>query len=272
MSSGCSPELQADLLSRMTEPNTAPSEAAVSASVHASSAQISARGAGLIAAASVLVALLIVPVDAALVGVLSRLGERMGGDLRRELLALQQYGGLGSIILMATGVWLLHPAGRRRLLDFAAATVLTGIAVFLGKVLIGRPRPKFDDPFTFLGPWGTYPVSETVGLRHSWELGSGISSDLWSMPSSHTAHAVTMSVFLAVAYPRLRPLAVALAVVVAACRPLFDAHWVSDVVVGAGAAFAVSWCAVSRQWGVRSLDWFWKRFVDPNASPAFRGH
>ncbi len=220
-------------------------------------------GLGLVAAG------VLFPFDASIAAAFVRAGESLGGDLKRELLAFQQYGGTGSAILLCCIVWALDPPRRRRLLDFGMATLLVGIAVFGLKMLIGRPRPKFNDPMAILGPFGAYPISPEVGVRRAWELGSGISSDLWSMPSSHTAHAVLMSVFLYVLYPRLRGIVVALTVLVALCRPLFSAHWISDVAAGAGIAFCLSWLAVTRYWGVRALDWLWLRFVDQNATPSY---
>lgn len=160
-------------------------------------------------------------------------GTRVGGDLRRQLLWLQEYGQFGAVVIVALVIWLLDAARRRRLLDWLAGIAAAALIVLPMKVLVGRPRPKFADPETILGPFGAYPLGPGRGVRHAWELGSGISSDLWSMPSSHTAYAVVMSVFLAAVYPRLRWLVAILAVVVALCRVLFGAHWASDVAVGA---------------------------------------
>jgi membrane-associated phospholipid phosphatase len=177
----------------------------------------------------------------------------LGGDVRRELEAIQQYGQGVSLVIIATAVWLLDAGRRRRLLDLAAAAGVAALAVNAMKMLIGRPRPKFDDPQYFLGPWGAYPINEQVGVRHAWEFWRGISSDLWSMPSSHTVYAVVVTVFLSLLYPRLRPLVVALAFIVGLARVLLGAHYVSDVVVGAGLGFVIGWPAVRNEWGQRLL-------------------
>jgi len=193
----------------------------------------------------------------------------LGGDLRRELEAFQQYGQGGAILLVALLIWMLDPPRRRRLLDYGLALGATALVVVPMKMLCGRPRPKFEDPAWFLGPFGKYSVNEEVGLRYAWEVGSGISSDLWSMPSSHTAYAVVMSVFLGTLYPRIRPLVIGLALLVAACRVLFGAHYPADVLVGAGVALLVA-LPIVRSWrGVRLLDWIWVRVVDRNAKPAW---
>ncbi|MFI4896841.1 MAG: phosphatase PAP2 family protein [Phycisphaerales bacterium JB059] len=196
---------------------------------------------------------------------------RLGGDLRRELEALQQYGQGASILLVVLLIWALDPPRRRRLLDYALAIGVTALAVMPMKLLVGRPRPKFGDPEHILGPLGVYPVGEDAGLRHAWEVGSGISSDLWSMPSSHTAYAVVLSVFLTLMYPKLRWIAVGLALLVGVCRVLFGAHYPSDVLVGGGLALLVA-PPIVRSWrGVRLLDWLWVRLVDKNATPAWPG-
>ncbi len=195
----------------------------------------------------------------------------LGGDLRRELEAFQQYGQGGAILLVILLIWTLDPPRRRRLLDYALALGATALVVMPMKLLIGRPRPKFDDPGEILGPLGVYPINDEVGLRHAWEVGSGISSDLWSMPSSHTAYAVVMSVFLSVLYPKIRPIAVGLALLVGGCRVLFGAHYPSDVLIGGGVGLLVASWVVRSSRGVRLLDWLWVRLIDKNAEPAWAG-
>lgn len=189
-------------------------------------------------------AALLVPIDGAVARWCRSL--RIGGDVRRELEALQQYGAVSSLVIVSAVIWSLDRARRRRLADLALGVLAAGVAVSLAKVLFGRPRPEHSDPLCFLGPFGQYPLdvrgpdgtTQTV-LRHSWEFWRGISSDLWSMPSSHTAYAVVLSVFLAGLYPRLRVLAVALACLVGLCRVLFGAHYPSDVIAGAAVGLAV---------------------------------
>lgn len=179
------------------------------------------------------------PFDGPLGDAARALGADLGGDLRRELAFIGQFGAITSLIIVAWAVWALDPARRRRLPELAIAAVGASVGCLFLKMLIGRPRPKFDDPGVLLGPWGAYPIDPEVGVRHAWEIGSGISSDLWAMPSSHTAAAVALSAILIGWYPRLRALAVTLAVLVALSRLLFGAHYPSDLAVGA----AVGWIA-----------------------------
>lgn len=196
---------------------------------------------------------------------------RLGGDVVRELEALQQYGQGAVTILVVWSIWLLQPALRRRLLDWVFAIVLASLIGYPAKMLIGRPRPKFGDPEHFLGPFGVYPVSEETGLRHAWEIGSGISSDLWSMPSSHTLFAVVMSSMLWVWYPRLRPVAVTMVVLVGVSRILFGAHYLTDVLVGGAMGALIAVPAARHHLGVRYVDWVWGRLVDRDATPALPG-
>jgi membrane-associated phospholipid phosphatase len=68
--------------------------------------------------------------------------------------------------------------------------------------------------------------------------------------------------------PRLRPLAVVLAGIVAAARVVTGAHFASDVFVGAAIGYAVGVLATRDSWGVRVLDHVWQRLIDPHATPA----
>ena len=200
--------------------------------------------AGILAAA-------LVPFDGAISGWAATAKLKLGGDLRRELEMLQQYGDLATLLLTAAIVALLDRAQRHRLWDLAVAAVFTSIVVTAMKMLVGRPRPEFGDPLYFLGPLGSYPIDAKVGVRHAWEFWAGISSKLWSMPSSHTSAAVVLSVFLCRLYPRIRPLAIAMPVLVGACRVLFTSHYPSDVAVGAMVGLAAARPAIEGLWGTR---------------------
>ncbi len=195
------------------------------------------------------------PLDPVIYDAVRGVGMTLGGDVVRELEALQQFGGVSSVVIVALVVWLGDPMRRARLLDLLAAFVCTGLVVQALKMIIGRPRPKFDDPGIVLWPFGRYPMPEAdpPGVYHAWEIWEDISSDLWSMPSSHTSAAVVLAVFIGVVYPRLRPLAIALAAIVAVARVLLGAHYPSDVLVGAGVGFLVAHAAVSGRWGGRVL-------------------
>jgi membrane-associated phospholipid phosphatase len=212
------------------------------------------------------------PFDARLHAAALRLAGALPGDLSRELQAWQQYGQGFALVVVAITIWLLDPARRRRLLDLGLALLVAQAISTGGKMLIGRPRPRpdFNDPATFFTPWGEYPIriDGRPKLVHAWDTAAGASTDLWSMPSSHTLFAAMLSVFLATLYPRLRWLMLALTLLVGMGRVLFDAHWPSDVVVGAGAGWLVGRLVVPGFAGIRLLDWIWVRFVNRRATPA----
>lgn len=181
-----------------------------------------------------------------------------GGDFARELSAWQQFGALGSVVFTAIVIWLLDPANRRRLLDLAAASAVMGLACVLVKMVLGRPRPRYDDPYYFTGPFGLYPI-ETSGTRMMrspmafWERGV---ADLWSMPSSHTTAAVTLALFLAALYPRLRYLCMFMVALVAFARVALSdrgSHWPSDVLAGIAFALLLAGAVIRGRWGSRLL-------------------
>lgn len=193
----------------------------------------------------------------------------IGGDVQRELVTLGQYGQLGSVVLVGVVIWLLDPDRRRRLLDWCAAAVPIWLVVNALKLGLGRVRPRLgDDGGRFLLPWGAYPLGGGEPV-HAWDIAKAHGADLWSMPSSHTAFAVLLSVFLATLYPRLRRLVAVLAAVVGFSRVQTGAHYLSDVLVGAGVALLIAPSALRGCWGVRTLDRVWVRLIDRSATPAY---
>lgn len=180
-------------------------------------------------------------------------GIRLGGDVRRELEFLQQFGDLASAIVIGLAIYLVDPSRRRRLLDWAAGIALNSLVLHALKVCFGRARPRFGDPWAFNGAWNAYPLPRGDAVVHarSWEVWKGISSDLWSMPSSHTAAAALMAVALARMYPRLAPLVYSLVAIVAAGRVILGAHYLSDVAAGTGVGLAAGIIAMDHRIGQR---------------------
>ncbi len=208
------------------------------------------------------------PFDAAVARWAGTLENQLGGDVLRELKALQQFGQGAWILIIAIAFVSLQPWRARRLLDFAAAVGVTSLISLMLKMLIGRPRPTFSDPLVILGPFRRYYVSDVAGLRHAWELWAPISSDLWSMPSSHTSSVVAVAAFVARMCPRLTGLMIGLAAIVAISRVIFGAHYLSDVLFGASVGWMVAGSILHVDGGVRAIDWVWKRCVNRNATPA----
>lgn len=168
------------------------------------------------------------------------------GDIRRELEALQQFGQGSVSILVGLVILLLDPSKRRWLLGWAVTAGVLMVTVTGLKMTLGRARPRLTDPYDpllFMGPLGKYPWSgrkgggpELLSPLEFWKKGV---SDLWSMPSSHTAFAFLAAWVLTSMYPRMAPVAWGLAVTVGVCRLVFDAHYLTDVIAGACVAVAV---------------------------------
>jgi undecaprenyl-diphosphatase len=121
----------------------------------------------------------------------------------------------------------LDPGHRNLAVPLIAATFGVSLLATLMKRLVSRVRPGRPNAGKFLGP--------------TWKHNNAVES----FPSSHSASAVAMSVFLAIVYPQAAVTFWALALGCAALRYLLDAHWPSDVLggiaLGYGAAHLTAW-------------------------------
>lgn len=176
----------------------------------------------------------------------------LGGDLRRTLLLLQQFGDAATSVIAGIIILLQDPAKARRVADWILAAVMTALVTHAMKIGFGRPRPRFDDPLGFTFAVKPYPLPRgdegAVVELHSWEFWGGVSSDLGSMPSSHTSAAAVLAVVLARLYPRLTPMCLTLLVIVASARIIFGAHYPSDVVVGGAIGWVIGSLVMDRAW------------------------
>lgn len=172
----------------------------------------------------------------------------LGGDVKRELEALQQYGQLAFSLIIAAVVFILDPANRRRLLDWLAAGIAAALVSNGLKYMIARPRPSQHDPAHIVGLFGSYPVRRGDG---SYVMETGFSGGyaLASMPSRHAVFAVLSSVVLATIVPRLRWLFVGLALLVCIARVWTQAHYPTDVVAGAALGLIAGGWAVHHKPG-----------------------
>ena len=186
------------------------------------------------AVAGLIVGAALIPLDGWIYSRARGIDGHIWGDAARVLDWLQEYGQGAAAILVGVLIWQLDPPRRRALLNGVLIAAIAAVVCFGVKMLVGRPRPSAGDHLDFVGPWHTWPVGPEGTRLHAWEVWRSHHWELWSMPSSHTAYAAGMSVFLATLYPPLRGMAITLALLVAACRVLNGAHYASDVVVGAG--------------------------------------
>ncbi|MBS0208496.1 MAG: phosphatase PAP2 family protein [Planctomycetes bacterium] len=144
--------------------------------------------------------------------------------------------GIG-VVIIVVAVAMLDPAARRSIGWLLGASIGSGLAADLLKLLIGRMRPRhWLDPRQNLSPEA---LDTFVGWLPFGQGGSG----LQSFPSAHTATAVGLALGLSAIYPRGRVLFFALAALVAAQRVTSDAHHLSDVLAGAAVACLIApWC------------------------------
>lgn len=158
--------------------------------------------------------------------------DAIGGDVKRELEFIQQFGAISSLAIIAAAIAALDRPRRRALVPAGLACGASALCVFLLKSLIGRPRPRLLEPWTFIQPWETYLVAGWAAPRHAWQFWDRGMSVLWSMPSAHTASAFALARVLSHLYPKLAPLVLVIAAVVGLARVVLGAHYPSDVVVG----------------------------------------
>jgi membrane-associated phospholipid phosphatase len=184
-------------------------------------------------------------------------GLELPGDVDQELRFLQQFGQIGSLVLVAILVCCLQrPAIRRTLLDLGLAVLIGTLIANLLKTEVGRLRPAFGDADAFLGQWWTRANNDYTWTQRA------------SMPSSHTVAAAVLATWMWIVCPRLRVLGVVLATLVGIARVRVGAHWPTDVLLGGALGVFCGSVVIGRLWSTRLLDVIWRRMVDRDALPA----
>jgi undecaprenyl-diphosphatase len=155
-------------------------------------------------------------------GLKTTLALNFKGDIKRESRWLAQYGQALCTAIAAVLIWQLDSRRQKivipLIIDVTAATIIATLI----KRLLSRVRPGRENAGKFLGPsWSHANYRE-------------------SFPSSHSASAVALSVFLAILYPPAAPTFWALALGCAALRYLLDAHWPSDILFGIALGYATA--------------------------------
>lgn len=142
------------------------------------------------------------------------------------------------VVLIAVGLFYIDPAKRWALPRLLAGPLLAGLGANLVKMSIMRLRPRhFDlagDVWASFGHW--LPL-----------VGAGSAGQ--SFPSGHAATAFGLATVLAWLYPRGRWLFFSVAVLVAVQRMVAGAHFLSDVLVGAGLGVGLGmWLTGQKRW------------------------
>ena len=141
-------------------------------------------------------------------------------NLGRRLLRLPGYFPFTLVICIALG--LLHPRRWIGALSLFACGAAGGLAYSILKWFIGRHRPKLE-----IAPFSFHPFAGGIfGLFHA-EKGL-------SFPSGDATLAFATAACLSLLMPRAWLLFYFAALVVAAERVLENAHYLSDVIAGAG--------------------------------------
>jgi membrane-associated phospholipid phosphatase len=127
---------------------------------------------------------------------------------------------LGIVLFILVGAFSIRSDNGRTLAQFVLSVSVTGTSVQGLKYFIGRVRPAVTgDATLFAGPMGLF----SMGTTHRID----------SMPSGHTAAAFAMALALASRWPKYTWLWIILASGVGISRTLVDAHFPSDVILGA---------------------------------------
>ena len=160
----------------------------------------------------------------------------LGGDIRLTITTLGQFGDAATSIMIGWGFFLVARDRRKKILDWILCIAVAMLVTNALKMGIGRLRPEFHAPYTFLGLWNSFPLeSGNAGLTDTfpWEFWHHSTAKLWSMPSSHTVAAVVLAMILSRLVPALRPLVFTCAAFVGFNRVLSGYHYPSDVIIGA---------------------------------------
>jgi len=129
-------------------------------------------------------------------------------------------------VLIALLLWLFHPASSRPALLLCGSGVMAGGVYTLGKWMIDRGRPIQN------GAFANHPFE--LHFFRDGVLGLIASHPNRSFPSGHTCLAFAMATALAVYIPQWRLVFFLIATGVGVDRLLEGAHYMSDVVAGAG--------------------------------------
>lgn len=159
------------------------------------------------------------------------------GDVARLLMLCEFFGFGWTVALIVLAVWVLD---HRHMLDYRRWQVVpqiilyaygAGLAANLLKCFVARTRPRCLTDFSG-DVWSTFVGMS--GWIDPW------TSDIQSFPSGHAATAVGLAIGLGRYYPRGKWLFATYAALACMQRVVAEAHFLSDVIIGAAVAMALA--------------------------------
>jgi membrane-associated phospholipid phosphatase len=143
---------------------------------------------------------------------------------------VEPFGHLVGVVIASSLVLLLGRNQWKAGLSVFWAGLFGGLAANLGKLLLGRVRPRNFDFATF----------DSHATITGWMPLLSEGSAGQSFPSAHTATAVALAVFLGSLYPRTRWFFFAMTLLVMGHRVHSGAHYPSDIFTGAALGWLVA--------------------------------
>lgn len=147
---------------------------------------------------------------------------KTGGDIRREIAMLEQFGQWVSSVIIIACVAFVDKQGKRKALAIAIGCFVTVMICYLLKDCVGRTRPGVYNGDTMTGEW----------LVLGWRAGFNLGSAYGSFPSAHTTGAFALATGLSWFYPRGRAIFFGLAAFTGGMRVIVAMHYISDVTAG----------------------------------------
>lgn len=141
---------------------------------------------------------------------------------------IEPFGQPTAIVMTALAIALCDPRRRRLMPRLLAASLGSGVAADIVKLLVARTRPRHHDLETTV-------MNTFQGILPGWDAGSRMQS----FPSAHTATAVGFCLALSTLFPQGSALFAAAAGLVALQRIEAGAHFLSDACFGAALGYAI---------------------------------
>ena len=150
------------------------------------------------------------------------------GSLHHFLGSMEPFGQPPAVIISSLAILLCAGARRGVAFRIAASALLPGLSIDVLKLCVARIRPHhFDFEGTVFETFCRWFPGTTGGSAHQ------------SWPSGHSAVAVGFALALAAVFPRGRWLFATLAALVMLQRIETGAHYLSDTLFSAAAAYAI---------------------------------